>query len=91
MFEAKDGKEGLRRIRIDQPELVITDILMPQTDGLEVIRELRRSTLRVPILAISDGDAIFLRVAKKFGADLTLAKPFGHPELIKAVNTLLST
>ncbi len=90
-LEANDGAEGLRRARIDRPALIITDILMPQADGLEVIRALGRDPHRLPIIAISDGKPIFLRAAEKFGADMTLAKPFGAEELVDAVRSLLGT
>jgi CheY-like chemotaxis protein len=91
MFEVKDGEEGLRLVEIHRPALVITDILMPQTDGLEVIRELRRGAPRIPTLAISGGHAIYLRMAKRLGASAILAKPFRPMDILRAVDELLAS
>ena len=91
MFDVEDGDEGLRLVQIDRPALVITDILMPQTDGLEVIRELRRDALRIPTIAISGGHEIYLRMAKRLGASATLVKPFRPADLLRAVDALLAS
>ena len=90
-FEVKNGEEGLRLVEIHRPALVITDILMPQTDGLEVIRELRRGAPRIPTLAISGGHAIYLRMAKRLGASAILAKPFRPMDILRAVDELLAS
>ena len=93
VLEAKDGKEGMRLFHLHQPALVITDILMPEKDGLETILEMRSTASTVAIIAISDGGAsstmMFLDMAKKLGADVTIAKPFGERELVDAVSRLL--
>ena len=91
MFDVEDGDEGLRLVQIDRPALVITDILMPQTDGLEVIRELRRGAPQIPTIATSGGHAMFLRMAKRLGASATLAKPFRPMDLLGAVDALLAS
>jgi CheY-like chemotaxis protein len=91
IFEVEDGEEGLRLIQIHQPALVITDILMPQTDGLEVIRELRRGAPQIPTIAISGGHAMYLRIAKRLGASATLGKPFRPMDLVRAVDELLAS
>ena len=91
IFDVKDGEEGLRLVQTQRPALVITDILMPEIDGLEVIRELRRDTPRIPAIAISGGDAIYLRMAKRLGATTTLVKPFRPMELLKAVDESLAS
>jgi twitching motility two-component system response regulator PilH len=86
--EAIDGQEGLKLLQTHRPAVVITDIFMPEMDGLEIIRELRRDPCRVAIIAISGGGPNYLDAAKKFGADVILAKPFSPPELIAAIETL---
>ena len=88
-LEAKDGQEGISLFRANAPVLVITDILMPEKDGIETIRELRGDAFTGPIIAISGGGR-FLGIVKKFGADLVLAKPFSPQDLIDAVGKLLS-
>jgi CheY-like chemotaxis protein len=91
VFDVQDGEEGLRLVQIHPPALVITDILMPQPDGLEVIRELRRGAPSIPTIAISGGHAIYLRMAKRLGASATLAKPFRPMDLLGAVDALLAS
>jgi CheY-like chemotaxis protein len=91
--EAPDGTQGIRLYRQQPCDLVITDIIMPEKEGLETIRELRRDFPDVKILAISGGGRIrpdeYLPLAKKFGAHRTLAKPFEQKELLEAVQELL--
>lgn len=94
VLEAEDGLVAVRLLRQHAPSLIITDILMPEKDGVEVIMELRESHPHLGIIAISGGgrglDAGFnLRVAEDFGAHRTLAKPFGKRELLDAVTALL--
>jgi two-component system, chemotaxis family, chemotaxis protein CheY len=83
------GAEALSLFRVDRPELVITDLIMPDTDGLELIQELRKIDPAVKILAISGGGRVnateYLTVARKFGAAAILAKPFSNQELKEAI------
>jgi DNA-binding response OmpR family regulator len=76
-------------------DAVITDILMPEQEGLETIREARQRFPDIRILAISGGGAgggetQLLRFAESFGADQTLSKPFTGSQLVAAVRTLLA-
>jgi len=73
------------------PDLVITDIYMPEKDGLEVIIELRKEFPTVKIIAISGNVSAnnALRVAETLGAQRTFRKPFQVPELVQAVRQLL--
>jgi DNA-binding response OmpR family regulator len=84
---ADDGYQGIKAFNESAPDLVITDILMPEKEGMETIRELRQSRPDLPIIAISGGGRVgnisFLKVAERFGANRTIAKPF-EPELILA-------
>ncbi|NGZ28821.1 MAG: response regulator [Magnetococcales bacterium] len=94
VLEAANGKVGLRLYWEHMPDLVITDILMPEKDGVEVIMELVDQAPGVKIIAISGGgrglDANFnLRVAQDFGALRALAKPFTRREVLDLVNDLL--
>lgn len=92
---ASDGRRGLQSFHQMRPDLVITDMLMPEQEGIETILELRRIDAEVPILAIS-GDTARLRgqthldAAECLGADRTLRKPFGTSELEEVVAELLS-
>jgi CheY-like chemotaxis protein len=91
--EADDGGIGLQLLKRDQFDLVITDMLMPNHDGMEVILFLEQQPKRPRVLAISGGgsqvssDEAFMLARSK--ADSTLAKPFDNSELLAAVDKLL--
>jgi DNA-binding response OmpR family regulator len=91
--EAADGKEGVARYRPQHTSLVITDLIMPEKDGLETIAELKWKYPAVKILAVSGGSRMspsdHLNVAKKMGADYILAKPFSTAKLLAIINELI--
>jgi CheY-like chemotaxis protein len=93
VVEVPGGKEGLRRYRENPADLIITDLVMPEKDGIETIMELRRDFIDVKIIAISGGGRIdaetYLSMAKKLGAHYTFAKPFKLEKLLQAVEKLL--
>ena len=85
---APDGKEGVRHFRTEQPDLVLTDLFMPNQEGLETIMQLHKEFPNVPIVAMS-GKTIgkpLLPVAQKLGAVAILEKPFTPDELLSAVS-----
>ena|SRR5436853_370130 len=90
---ASDGKEASKLYQAQPPELVITDIYMPNKDGLEVIMELRASFPKTRIIAISGQvtQKNMLPVASTLGAVRTLAKPFTPQELLNTVNDVLQS
>lgn len=89
VFAAGNGREGLAVLDRETVDLVITDIIMPEAEGIETIRELRRRAPAIPIIAISGGGQTgrldFLGIAQQFGAAHVLAKPFTLATLIAAV------
>jgi DNA-binding response OmpR family regulator len=91
--EAGNGAEALRILKATPAALVITDIVMPDMEGMELIRKLRQSPSVPRILAISGGGAIasgdYLHAARLLGADAVLAKPFTGATLVSAVKALL--
>ncbi len=94
VLEAVNGKQGLRLLRDDlRVDLVVSDLIMPEKEGMETIRELRRDFPQVKILAISGGGKgkaqDYLAVARVMGADSTLAKPFVKDELLAAVQEVV--
>ncbi len=93
VYAAADGEEGIRIWQDLQPDLVITDIIMPNKEGIETILSLKRKNKDAKIIAISGGGRTNaqdnLRSAKLLGASLTLSKPFDNGELIRAVQELL--
>lgn len=94
VLRARHGKEGLALFAAEQPDAVITDIFMPDQDGIEVITALARQRPGIPILAISGGsqlmDLDYLGYARRLGARDALAKPFAPSALMAAVEKLLA-
>ena len=92
--EAVDGDEGLKKFRENDPDVVITDILMPKKEGIETIQEMRRIRPDVAIIAMSGGgrmrDTSFLFAAKILGADSALEKPFSLDALKRTVDKTLA-
>ena len=93
VVDAPDGLEGVRLYRENPADLVITDIIMPEKEGLEIIRELRTDFPEVKIMAISGGGRIgpepYLQIAERLGAKSILTKPIERDELIGAVREAL--
>jgi len=93
VIEACNGAEGMACWQTRPPDLIITDVFMPEQDGLEIIPLLRRLNPTAKILAISGGDGRghcdLLRVAQLLGAQLTLHKPVRRQALLEAVRALL--
>jgi two-component system response regulator (stage 0 sporulation protein F) len=87
--EAVDGKAGLRALRDRSADVVLSDLFMPDVDGLEVIRELRRNFPRVGTIVLSGGgsrgNTDMLVMAQYLGADGLLYKPFYQKDLFEAV------
>ncbi len=94
-IEAGDGRQAYRELRRQPVDLVITDIIMPDVEGIELILHLRRDYPGLPILAISGGGRIspadYLKSARCCGATNILAKPFELDELRAVVASLLPT
>ena len=89
VVEASEGRQAIQLLASSQVDLVLIDIFMPGKEGLETIRELRKSYPNIPVIAMSGGGskgmADVLHVAKVFGARRALLKPFTGQELIEAV------
>ncbi len=95
VIEAPDGEIGMRLYRQSAPDLVITDIIMPEKEGIETIMDLRKDSPGLKIIAISGGgkamsSSTCLNLAKGLGASKTLAKPFTRQELLDAVTEVLA-
>lgn len=89
VIEAADGAAAIRLIEAERFDLVITDVIMPEVEGLEVVRAVRARWPECPIVAMSGGGRIakgeILDWAAKFGARHVLAKPFSADELRRVV------
>jgi two-component system OmpR family response regulator len=89
VIEARDGKEALLRVAADNPDLIVIDIGMPEFDGLDVCREVRK-TSDVPILFLSARDEEIDRIlGLEIGGDDYVTKPFSPRELVARVNVIL--
>ena len=90
---ARDGSEGMQRWREAPPDLVITDIMMPQRDGIETIMEIRRLSPHAKILAMTGfrhtGSVDFSEMLRNLGADDVLTKPFASEALLAKVESML--
>jgi len=94
--EARDGVEGLKLFLEKPADLVMTDIYMPEKEGLELIQDLRAASSTVRIIAMSGGSPAApgfptLTVAEKLGADYTIEKPFTQKEVLSAVRRVLGS
>lgn len=89
-----NGREGLEAFRAHSPDLVITDIVMPEKEGIETMRELRRDSPATPVLVISGAHptqgGLYLRMALTLGATAVLAKPFRADQLAATVRDVLA-
>ena len=95
VLAADDGAQGLSMFERHHPDLVITDIIMPEKEGIETIREIRRLSPEIKIIAISGGGRLgnfdFLDIATQFGAAEVLGKPFDAADLLDRVDRCLGT
>jgi DNA-binding response OmpR family regulator len=93
VLEAENGKDAIIHFKPAVTDLVITDLIMPEEDGLKVIMRLREIKPSLKIIAISGGGkagpASYLNLAKALGADVVYSKPFSVNEMIRKIEELL--
>ncbi len=94
VFEAIDGKQGVDLYKKHDPDLIITDLIMPEKEGLEFIREIKAIDSNAKIIAISGGGItdpkMYLDLASKFGAVQAFTKPVDNKILISTIEEILS-
>ena len=83
-----NSKDTLKLIEELGIELLITDMLMPGKEGVEIIREVKKECPTVKVIAMTGGHSDYLEFAESFGATLTLRKPFSKDDLIAAINSI---
>lgn len=93
VLEAENGREAITHFKPLVTDLVVTDIIMPEEDGLKVIMKLREIKPSIKIIAISGGGKAgpgsYLNLAKALGADHIYSKPFSIIEMISRIEALL--
>ena len=98
--DARNGKQALAFVMSRAFDLIVTDLMMPEMEGIETIREIRRAGIETPILVISGGPTAtkssgrtlvhdFLRMSRDLGASETLRKPFTSREFLDKIHGLL--
>jgi len=86
---ASDGLEGFERFKADQPDLIVTDLAMPEMNGLELTQAVRRiATIPIIVLSVRDTDTMKITALDE-GADDYLTKPFSMPELLARIRVQL--
>ena len=92
---APDGRRGISVLRTEHPEVVITDIFMPEQEGFETIRQIRQDHPGTKMIAISGGfrggNMDVWRIASALGADDVIAKPFEADDLLRRLDRLQVT
>lgn len=88
---ASNGMDGIQMHKETPFDLIITDILMPEKEGLELIMELKANYKQLPIIAISGAQPFLLDSAKEFGVNAVLQKPVNSDTLIRKIKEILDT
>ena len=94
VMDAHNGIQGVKLFKEHGPDIIITDLIMPDKEGLETIREIKKINPNIKIIAMSGGGVvdpdIYLDMAKKFGAQYSFAKPVNNDELLSTIKKLLT-
>ena len=92
VVDASNGLEGMKKLNQGPFDLIVTDMLMPEKEGIETIREIKKQSPSTKIVAISGGGICipenYLNLALMMGADASLCKPFGRQELLDTIRNL---
>jgi len=93
VITAENGISGEQKALKYKPDLIITDIVMPDKEGVEFIKSLRENDSVTPVIAVTGGNRVnaysYLSMSKKLGANAILAKPFSKAEILKVIHDLI--
>ena len=94
VVEAADGREALELLGSQAVDLIVTDLWMPNLDGVELLKRLRATNANIRVIAISGGGMrkpidVSAALAQTWGADAVLYKPFDNEDLVNEINRLL--
>ena len=95
VVEAASGKAALKSLKAEQFDVIVSDIWMPEMDGIALLKEIRGAGNNIPVVVISGGApnaplTYTAPLAATFGANMVVYKPFEKAELLKAVETVLA-
>jgi len=92
ILQAENGKEAWKIAQNQPIELLITDLMMPEQEGIETIQQFRRAYPELRLIAISGAmDGIYLRIARQLGADATLGKPLNLETISRLIGRFLNS
>ena len=90
VLQAQDGRTGLKKALEDEPDLLVLDVMLPEMNGYDVVRELRRRGNEVPVVILSaKGTEVDKITGLDLGADDYVSKPFGLQELLSRIKAVL--
>jgi DNA-binding NtrC family response regulator len=93
VLEAQNGKDASKLLRKAMPDVLVTDIVMPEQDGIGLLNTARELSPAIPVLVMSGGGNIvgldYLSLAQTMGANATLCKPFDNDEVLSVVANLV--
>jgi DNA-binding NtrC family response regulator len=92
--QANNGRKGIAQFRAEPTDLVITDLVMPEQEGMETIKIMHRDFPQTPVIAMSgglDGSPLYLDLTRRLGARITLTKPFTLQQLKQAIDEIFAT
>ena len=93
VVEATDGRSALAALAHNSVDLVLTDIIMPDMEGIELLRELKKALPELPVIAMSGGGilaaSLYLQMAADMGAVRVLSKPFDSADMLSAVAAMV--
>ena len=94
VFEAEDGEVAIEMARLQKPDLILLDIMMPKMDGYTACHTLKRDPLTktIPVVMLTGlGYALNLKLSQEIGADGYITKPFTHQDLLDTIGKLLTS
>lgn len=91
--QAANGRDGMKLFKAAPADVIVTDLIMPEQEGIETITAIRKQHPKLPIIAISGAlkhATAYLKTAEKLGASRSLAKPFSSTQLLQLVDEVLA-
>lgn len=91
VFQAENGKDAFQLSRNEKIDVLITDLIMPEQEGIETVRQFRQTYPEMKIIAISGAADVYLHMARILGADATLRKPLNLVAITSLLQRMLNS